>query len=859
MAEIKKEHVLNAINKIESEKIELIPSTRWLLDVNGIKYPPKEVMRYAHEQLDGNKVWNKSGGKETNSRLEKMGFKIIEKISIPIKDLIEKYKNLVRSNGLKDELYKWKLLGEFKGKPDLNAKDFSQEIQSIDYENLIYKMGKAVIKHLAEERPEEYRMCFKSLFDEKIPLLDRINNFDKDTLTIYRQIVPDKKLSHHQDERTIATFLTFHNPDKYTFYKDAFYKEYCNLLGIKSRKKGNKYIHYLELVNNLIEEYINEDQELLEMISIIIPPDSFHDTNHKILAQDMLYQMFDKSNETEKIVGLMASDGTGWQDSHIEQLNKNDACIVQNTKLPSGTTDTIKLLRKIIKEENSFNLYYCISGYVNYKAKVIDFAINQDDLDKKKWDQQIENIYGYYKIFDDYTQNNKKKKRIIFLVNEIEKINPVSISDFQFYNSFMPPTQDNLSPISFEPINKIEINSSYSKKSKLKYQMNKSLNQILYGPPGTGKTYKTILKAAEIIEEKIIDDYTDALKIFKDNLHDRIEFITFHQNYSYEDFIQGLRPDTENEKELTFERKDGVFKIISDKALKNIKDSEKEEILKRPFEESFNIFIKPLVEGETEEIEVKMKKVSFFITEITNKSIYFRKASGGTAHSLSLATLKRMYDSEDILEIQGLSTYYSPLLEQLLVIGKEVGGTKVKTDRKNYVLIIDEINRANISRVFGELITLIEPDKRSHGAIPMEAKLPSGDTFIVPSNLYIIGTMNTADKSIALLDIALRRRFEFEAMYPKDEIKGHEIYDVDILKKINEQIIKLKGHDFQIGHSYFMNENNDLVKRMNNKVIPLLLEYFMNDKDEVAGILNNAGLEIEPESWPLRITGKKIG
>ena len=386
--------------------------------------------------------------------------------------------------------------------------------------------------------------------------------------------------------------------------------------------------------------------------------------------------------------------------------------------------------------------------------------------------------------------------------------------------------------------------------------MNFPLNTILYGPPGTGKTYNTILRAAQIIENRIIDSYDEALEVFKANLHDKIEFITFHQNYSYEDFIQGLRPDTENDNQLTFERKDGVFKEIADKALKNLKESEKPQLSKKPFEEVFNEFINPLVEGEIEEIEVKMKKVSYFITAISNKSIDFRKASGGTAHTLSIGTLKKMYLAESVLEIQGLASYYTPLLAELLKIGKDSSGKKEQIKRQNYVIIIDEINRANISRVFGELITLIEPDKRSHGPIPLEARLPSGDPFIVPSNLFIIGTMNTADKSIALLDIALRRRFEFESMYPKYEIKNQEIYDVEILEKINKQIIKSKGHDFQIGHAYFMGENKDLVQRMNKKVIPLLLEYFMNDEKEVKGILNSSGLIIEENSWPLKISGK---
>lgn len=386
--------------------------------------------------------------------------------------------------------------------------------------------------------------------------------------------------------------------------------------------------------------------------------------------------------------------------------------------------------------------------------------------------------------------------------------------------------------------------------------MNFPLNTILYGPPGTGKTYNTILRAAQIIENRVIDSYDEALQVFKANLHDKIEFITFHQNYSYEDFIQGLRPDTENDNQLTFERKDGVFKEIADKALKNLTESEKPQLSKRPFEEVFNEFINPLVEGEIEEIEVKMKKVSYFITAISNKSIDFRKASGGTAHTLSIGTLKKMYLAESVLEIQGLASYYSPLLSELLKLGKDSSGKKEQIKRQDYVIIIDEINRANISRVFGELITLIEPDKRSHGAIPLEARLPSGDPFIVPSNLFIIGTMNTADKSIALLDIALRRRFEFESMYPKYEIENQEIYDVEILEKINKQIIKSKGHDFQIGHAYFMGDNKDLLQRMNKKVIPLLLEYYMNDEKEVKGILNSAGLIIEENSWPLKISGK---
>lgn len=389
---------------------------------------------------------------------------------------------------------------------------------------------------------------------------------------------------------------------------------------------------------------------------------------------------------------------------------------------------------------------------------------------------------------------------------------------------------------------------------KKDYQMNFPLNTIFYGPPGTGKTYNTILRAAQIIENRTILDYEEAQRIFNEHLGDQIEFITFHQNYSYEDFIQGLRPDVDNGTELSFERKDGVFKRIADRALRNITDSFKPNEAKKKFEDVFNDFISPLANGDIEELAVQMKKVSFYITSVGSKSIDFRKNDGDSKHSLSIATLRKMYEKgvNDLI-LGGLQPYYNPILSILLAKGKN---DNAKIKKLNYVIIIDEINRANISRVFGELITLIECDKRSHGEIPLRCTLPSGEEFIVPSNLYIIGTMNTADKSIALLDIALRRRFDFEPMYPLYEIEGRDIYDVEILEKINKRIKELKGHDFQIGHSYFMGNNIDLIERMNKKVIPLLLEYFMNDEKEVRGILSGAGLSIEKDSWPLKIDGE---
>lgn len=413
-------------------------------------------------------------------------------------------------------------------------------------------------------------------------------------------------------------------------------------------------------------------------------------------------------------------------------------------------------------------------------------------------------------------------------------------------------------------------NNNQLEETKMKFP----LNTILYGPPGTGKTYNTILRAAEIVENRKIDSYKEALAIFKANLHNQIEFITFHQNYSYEDFIQGLRPDTKQETEqLLFKKSDGVFKKIADRALKNYKESEKapEEISKeKRFVEALETLKEMIMESEE---PIKINETAYF-TAVEDDAFRYSGDNwtlgekGFNGFRMKYSDLERFFeeDVKERKEIKNLSNISGLAKQHATYFIKAFGLVKSlipkflnnveEVKKKNYVIIIDEINRANISRVFGELITLIEPDKRSHGAIPLEARLPSGDSFIVPSNLYIIGTMNTADKSIALLDIALRRRFEFESMYPLYEITGEKIYDVDILKKINDKIISSKGHDFQIGHAYFMGENTNLIERMNKKVIPLLLEYYMNDEKDVKGILQSVELKIEDGSWPLRITGK---
>jgi len=201
-------------------------------------------------------------------------------------------------------------------------------------------------------------------------------------------------------------------------------------------------------------------------------------------------------------------------------------------------------------------------------------------------------------------------------------------------------------------------------------------------------------------------------------------------------------------------------------------------------------------------------------------------------------TLKDIADILGTSSIQQKYSYYLALYKDFKDFDSSYNDkhkSKIESiEEKNYYIIIDEINRGNISKIFGELITLIEDDKRD----TYEVTLPySKEKFSVPSNLYIIGTMNSTDKSIALIDIALRRRFTFLKMQPNDDLVPE--FAKDLFNSLNENISERLGDEYQIGHSYFMNIENeeDLEFVLEYKIKPLLEEYFYGDKDGLLNVL----------------------
>jgi 5-methylcytosine-specific restriction protein B len=441
-----------------------------------------------------------------------------------------------------------------------------------------------------------------------------------------------------------------------------------------------------------------------------------------------------------------------------------------------------------------------------------------DDMGDQGWAQR------HYKLIkESVVTGNYKGADKWWTPNNNSTCIPIKPQDYVLANDVL-----------FKPYFKLIIEKQKPQKSDM------SLNQILYGPPGTGKTYVTIDMAVKIIDSNSSTDHSINKARFDElRKQEQIEFITFHQNYSYEDFMVGLRPDIDQPK-LQFTSFKGAFYQIAQKAKLNYLASKNSKPAARDFFEVLNEIFQPLEEDK--EVEVIMASgISYHVTDFTSSTIYFRKSNKSTSHTLSIATLKEIVEGTRILN-SGLVVYYNPLAK--LIREKQESQSVFAEQLKNYVLIIDEINRANISKVFGELITLIEDDKRLGEKNELTVTLPNMITnFGVPPNLYILGTMNTADKSIALIDIALRRRFDFIGKYPDYQvlIDAHLIEEEKLLRSLNTAIYNKKHTaDYLIGHAYFLN-GNPIEHVLLKKIIPLLNEYFGNRINDVKEVFKDSG------------------
>ncbi|GAB3534882.1 hypothetical protein GCM10027443_22740 [Pontibacter brevis] len=649
-----------------------------------------------------------------------------------LNQFIHDYKRKIRLTNNSDEVYKWRLIKDFQSKWDEDAVDFPKMLESINFSNLVFHHSRGVIIHIARIYPEETRANFKMLFDESLPLQQRIDDFRSNNRLLYDQI-GNKNLNTHQDERTIATYLTFRHPATYTFYKSSFFSKLAKNLKFKKESPGKIYVQYIELVKQFIRNCIEKDSELLQLKNGFLESNCYADPNNLILAQDILYQVLDQPlpESRRRYWRVGSTSGSNGPRRFPEMLNHN------HVSIGWPNIGDLNELTDVSKSEIQ-------------KALQANGSYENDNLNASKKAGEILNFHSGISTGDIVVAAEGRR---ILAIGEVkgdyEYDGSFEFAHYRKVNWILPQVHgifmDEGLLTTVREINENDNKELFDKLiEEAKQQKFKEVNDILvskniilYGPPGTGKTYK--------LKDQLFSHFTDMV-----TGEQRFVFTTFHQSLSYEDFIEGIKPITDDKtKNVQYQVKPGLFKEFADKASKD--------------------------------------------------------------------------------------------------------------PNHDYAIFIDEINRGNVSAIFGELITLLEDDKRKGATNQLACTLPySGVEFSVPKNLYVIGTMNTADRSVEALDTALRRRFSFVEMLPKPEaIQNHPNLDVNLqklLSTINSRLERMLDRDHQIGHSYLISISSsseplqELKKIFANKILPLLQEYFYGNYNKIGAVLGKGFVQRDENS-----------
>lgn len=430
------------------------------------------------------------------------------------------------------------------------------------------------------------------------------------------------------------------------------------------------------------------------------------------------------------------------------------------------------------------------------------------------------------------------------------RINPegIDIDDEQIISKALALLEEMDSKIGNE-LRSILMNIKNDKSSEIVELLKTKKNIILQGAPGTGKTYTTAEVALSILgkdissysnHDALMNDYEKlAIKIDESTgtiTEGQIGFVTFHQSMDYEDFIEGIKPKTEPSGNVSYNIEDGIFKLLANKASEN-GDAEADN-----FDVSWKKFSELL--NEKERIDIKsLNGTTTFTVELNQNGDGLVDVQGKYSRFYNYQQLYNVYKGKPGVPNGGHDNYRRAVIKFMKDPANKIGlldykPSKTSAEEKPYVLIIDEINRGNVSKIFGELITLLEADKRSGGKHRLSITLPySKESFSVPSNLYIIGTMNTTDRSVGNIDYAVRRRFSFVTLESNrlvvlsknnnDESSlAVQLFDA-VMNFLKSNRTDMDIDDLMVGHSYFLAESEDELQiKWKYDILPLLREYY---------------------------------
>lgn len=798
-----------------------------------------------------------------------------------------------------DERFKWESVKYFQENWDIDAEDFHEMIANTLNKPNIYagllasanNFPAAYLLVTSQKDPEAVRKMFVDLYDENTDIWERIANFKLTAEMLRKKYFPNDN-NHYQGENAISTYLWLKYPDKYYIYKFSEVKNVATVLNSNYAFKKGAYEanirNSISLYDEVCEE-LSKDEELVEMLSNAIDDTCYSDPVLNTLTIDVGFFI-------SKVIANPTKSPTedlypGWwpllkdYNPNISKEQWRDFLETQREPFPS-TLVMLKTMLELGGEATCKNLGEVL--HIKPNACVMRGA-NLGRRAKKVFnlepcmDKDVERFFAIPFLWKATVEENQELA-IWRLRPELKAaLEEMNLSDIKVSKN----------------TDKIEIGQNtilYGPPGT-----GKTYNTVCYAVAIIEN------KALEDVMSEAADEYGYA-EVFKryNNYKNQglIAFTTFHQSYGYEEFIEGIKPvmefDDDEQADIKYTVADGVFKEFCEKA-NIVSENDKSDIglnsspsvwkvslwatgdnpVRTECLENGHIRIGwdcygPDITEETDFSEnggrnvlnsflYKMKVGDIILSCYSNTSVdAVGVVTGEYEWNGNYDDLNRVRKvnwlvkgiDENIVEINNntvftLSTVYKTKIsvaDALAIVEKHSDVFKKNTtEQKNKVFIIDEINRGNISKIFGELITLIEPSKRIGAKEGIKAILPySKKAFGIPDNVYILGTMNTADRSIATLDTALRRRFDFVEMMPDENVlSGIDVDGIDIsrmLGKINERIAVLFDREHTIGHAYFIGLRNDnsidaLANIFRNKVIPLLQEYFYEDYEKIRLVL----------------------
>ena len=764
-----------------------------------------------------------------------------------IKELIQHYIIFLQEDpSNEDEVYKWKAIEHFQQYWDIDTDDFYEMFKEAFRKrgNLVYQNPFSFLDALGKYFPEQLRNLFLIIYgsDDFYTKLKRAKDFAENSIEELKKKLNKVNFNHQLDERTLSFLLTMQNPDENTFYKKEVYKKLCEYLDIPTRKE-EKYYHFIELLNHIVT-FLNNDISL--SIEKTFIPKGFDFP--LLLAQDIVYQNISRGDEATKLYWLYSpgEQASKWQEFYNEgimAIGWDELGDLENY------TDRKSILDALIDN------YRGGEDQRNNVSAIDDFCNKMNEGDIVIVKKGTKTLLGYGRVTSDYYFDEEREE---FLhcrqVKWLKKgewnldftLPRKTLTDVTTYNSDIKGIKYAQYLLNIMNENtQTQENSLTTKLLKYKPQI------ILQGPPGTGKTRE----AKRIARELLGLGENDSLEGCE-----QFKLIQFHPSYSYEDFVRGIvaKPNEEGDG-IVYTAENKILGAFAKEAFNNWnKAQQNTQTLKE--QDIFEAFIEHIKEELAQSEDYKYPLTdSIYIFNADDKQFKY-KGDNWEVHSRGLnmkfSEIKKIIDSnaterKDIIKDYNLealtrqmSTYFIRIVEKYYEF-KESYNPNItdKIPLKPYVLIIDEINRANLSAVLGELIYALE--YRGEAVQSMYA-IDDDNTLVLPANLYIIGTMNTADRSVGHIDYAIRRRFAFVDVLPKDltnELGDNfatKLYgEVSNLFEGNTLSPEFRKEEVQLGHSYFITEQTPIAIRWEYEIKPILLEYI---KD---GVLINVEEKIQ--------------